>query len=338
MRLPVQEFASPATIADACRYLEAGSEAAQVIAGGTDLLVALKEGQKSPETIVDLSNVPGLDQISYSPEKGLELGALVTLRRLNRNPTIRRHYPILAQAAGQVGTVQLQTMATVGGNLCQDSCCMYFNRPELVRRPLPPCHKLGGQVCHVVPTSDACWAPYSGDIAPVLIALGATAIIADRGGETSRPLTEIFSGDGARPLTLDAGQLITGIRCPAPPDRSGAAYIKFRQRATMDYPVVGVAACLALDKADLTCVDAAIVLTGVASSPQLVPEAAELLGGTITDEKIGHVAGAASKLSYPVKNVVGSEPGYRRRMVRINVECALHESLSIAMTPPEGAP
>lgn len=330
MGLPELEIASPATVTDACRYLEAGAEAAQAIAGGTDLLQALKAGLKSPELIVDLSGIAGLDGLGYSPEKGLEIGALVTLRRLAGDDAVKSHYPVLAQAALQVGSRQLQAMATVTGNLCQDSCCMYFNRPEEVRRPLPPCHKLGGCICHVVPSSDECWAPYSGDMAPVLIALGATVTVADRDGEAVLPVADIFTNDGARPLNLQPGQLITKIQCPPPPPHSGAAYFKLRPRATLDYAVVGVAARLTLNPKDMTCANAAVVLTGVGSSPSSVGEAEGLKGESLTDETIERIAKAATKLSHPVKNVVGTHPGYRRRMVKVHVARALRESLEAA--------
>jgi len=337
MRLPELELVSPATVDEACRYLEAGGGAAQVIAGGTDLLVALKEGQQAPETLVDLGGLAGLDEIAYAPESGLEVGALTTLRRLTTNTAIQRHYPALARAAELVGTTQIQAMATLGGNLCQDSCCMYFNRPEAVRRPLAPCHKLGGRICHVVPTSPSCWAPYAGDLAPVLIALGATATVAGRSGETVMPLAEIYSDDGARPLTLAPGQFITKIRCPAAADHAGAVYLKLRPRQTLDYAVVGVAASVRLNPTDLTCRDAAVVLTGVASSPKIVAEAETLRGARLTDEAIAPVAAAATKLAYPVKNVVGSEPGYRRAMVTVHVAQALNDALAIAATCAEEA-
>ncbi len=330
MRLPEMEFVSPATVADACRYLEAGSEAAQAIAGGTDLLMALKGGQKTPRRIVDLGGVAGLDGLGYSPRRGLEMGALVTLRRLAGDPAVNRHYPVLAGAARQVGSVQLQGMATVAGNLCQDSCCLYFNRSEEVRRPLPPCHKLGGCICHVVPSSEECWAPYSGDMAPVLIALGATVTIAGREGEAVRPLAGIFSDDGARPLNLEPGQLITKIRCPAPVRHSGAAYLKLRPRATLDYAVVGVAASLTLDPKDMTCADATVVLTGVGSSPIAVHEVENLKGEKPSDEGFARVATAARKIVNPIKTVSGVRPGYRRAMVKVYVERGLRESLRTA--------
>jgi len=330
MRLPEMELVSPATVDEACRYLSASAGTAQVIAGGTDLLVALKEGQKAPETLVDLAALPGLDGIAYAPESGLEVGALVTLRRLAGDAVIQHHFPALAHAARQVGTAQIQSMATVGGNICQDSCCMYFNRPVEVRRPLPPCHKLGGCVCHVVPTSPACWAPYAGDLAPVLIALGATVTVAGRDGATDLPLAEIFTDEGAKPLNLAPDQFITTVRCPAPAGPAGAAYIKLRPRETLDYAVVGVAAGVTLNPTDLTCQDATVVLTGVASSPKIVEEAGTLRGTRLTEDVIAPVAAAATKLAYPVKNVVGSEPGYRRAMVTVHVAQALNDALALA--------
>lgn len=330
MRLPEFELASPHTIAEACGFLEGGRDEAQVIAGGTDLLVALKEGQKAPKVVVDLCGIGGLDGIDYSPYNGLEIGALVTLRQLANNADVRGHYPILEHAALQVGTPQLQSMATIGGNLCQDSCCMYFNRPAEVRLPLPPCHKLGGCVCHVVPTSPKCWAPYAGDLAPALIAIGATVTVADSNGEKTMMVAEIFSEDGARPVVLEGGQFITKIHCPPPATRTGAVYIKIRSREALDYAVAGVAARVRLDDTSDICAKATIVLTGVGSFPVVVPDTVDLWGHALTDAAIEKVAEAATKLSFPVKNVVGTEPGYRRSMVKLNVERSLREAARLA--------
>lgn len=330
MKLPEMELAHPTTVADACRHLAAGRSEAQAIAGGTDLLVALKEGQKTPRKIVDLSGLAGLDEVSHSPTNGLEIGALVTLQRLVRDPVIKDHYPVIAEAAHLVGTVQLQAMATVGGNLCQDSCCMYFNRPEEVRQPLPPCHKLGGCICHVMPNSAECWAPYAGDMAPVLIALGATVSIANPQGEEDYPLADIYSDDGAQPLKLEPGHLITRIHCPSPAPHTGTSYFKTRPRETMDYAVAGVATSLTLNPTNMICENVTIVLTGVAAAPKVVPEADELRGQVITEEAIDRIADAAVKLGFPVRNVVGAEPGYRRTMVMVNVKRSLHESLRLA--------
>ncbi len=330
MRLPKFELASPRTVAEACFYLEGGRDEAQALAGGTDLLVALKEGQKTPKLVVDLGAVEGLDGIDYAPDSGLEIGALVSLRRLAANTAIKEHYPMLAHAALEVGSPQLRSMASVAGNLCQDSCCMYFNRPAEIRLPLPLCHKLGGSVCHVVADSPKCWAPYAGDMAPALMAIGATVTVADRNGEQTMAVGDIFIEDGARPVVLDAGQIITKIHCPPPPPRSGAAYIKMRLRDTLDFAVAGVAASVRFDNGGESVAEAVIVLTGVGSCPMVVPDAAELAGGTLSETAVEKVAVAATRLSYPVKNVVGLDPGYRRSIVKLNVERSLREAARIA--------
>jgi 4-hydroxybenzoyl-CoA reductase subunit beta len=336
MRLPELELVSPETVAEACRYLEAGSEAAQAIAGGTDLLMALKDGQKHPGMLVDLNGIAGLDGLEFSPRSGLEIGALVTLRRLAGHPAVQSHYPVLVKAASRMGTLQLQEMGTVAGNLCQDSCCLYFNRSEDVRRPLPPCHKLGGCVCHVVKDSEECWAPYAGDMAPVLMVLGATVTVAGRKGEAVRPVAAIFSDDGVRPLDLEPGRLVTGIHCPAPSRHSGAAYFKLRPRESLDFAVLGVAVSLTLNPRDMSCADAAVVLTGVGSSPVTVGEARDLIGASVGDAGIERVAKAAMKIVHPVKNVSGAQPGYRRRMVKVFVEQGLRDSLRTAMAASSG--
>ena len=261
---------------------------------------------------------------------GLKLAPSLPSIDLIRDPIIRDHYPVIAEAAGLVGTVQLQAMATLGGNLCQDSCCMYFNRPEEVRRPLPPCHKLGGCICHVVPNSTECWAPYAGDMAPVLIALSATVSVSNPEGENQIKLAEIYADDGAHPLKLEPGHLITSIHCPSPAPHTGTVYFKTRPRATMDYAVAGVATSLTLDPTKLICEEATIVLTGVAASPKIVSEADELLGQVMTEEAIDRVAAAAVKLAFPVRNVVGAEPGYRRTMVTVNVKRSLQEAFRLA--------
>ena len=330
MRVPEFELVSPSTVAEACGFLGGDRDGTRVIAGGTDLLVALKEGLKTPKVVVDLGGVEDLAKIVYTPAGGLEIGSMVTLRRLAGDAMVRKHYPVLTYAALQVATPQIQSMATVGGNLCQDSCCMYFNRPAEVRLPLPPCHKLGGSVCHVVLDSPTCWAPYAGDMAPALMAIGATVTVADRNGEKTIPVGDIFCDDGARPVVLDPGQLITKIRCPAPRPRSGAVYIKMRARNTLDYAVAGVAASVRLEAAGETCAEATVVLTGVGSCPMAVSEAAGIVGKPLSDEILEKVAEAATRLSYPVKNVVGSDPAYRRDMVKLNVKRSVREAVRIA--------
>ncbi|MBI3941360.1 MAG: FAD binding domain-containing protein [Acidobacteria bacterium] len=332
MKLPKFEYAAPESLGQACRLLESRGEEAHPIAGGTDLLMALKNRQKFPKMLVDLGAVPNLSRIEYSDADGLRIGAMVSLRRLAANPIVREKYPILVQAALSVGTVQLQAMGTVGGNLCQDTCCMYFNRSAMVRQSLEPCHKLGGCICHVVSSSEECWAAYTGDLAPALLALGASVSMAGPGGEQRLPLQELFSGDGKRPIALRPGQLLAEIQVPAAPPRSGAVYLKLRQRETLDYPLLGVAVHLTLERGENGhCKTAALAMTAVDKAPILLQEAGKLAGRKLTEAQIRELARAAYKRAHPMKNLYGLTTKYRLSMVEVYVEMAVRQALESAI-------
>jgi len=331
MTLPKFEYVQPQSTAEACQLLAARGSEAHVIAGGTDLIVALKNRQKVVNMLVDLSAISGLNQISYSEADGLKIGALVSLRHLAASPVVKQKYPILAQAALAVGSAQLQAMGTVGGNLCQDTCCMYFNRSATIRQSLEPCHKLGGDVCHVVNCSEDCWATYAGDLAPALLVLGAKIKIASLEGEKIVPLTNLFSSDGKQPHTLQPGQFITEIRVPSPPPHSGGAYLKLRQRETLDYALLGVAVNLTMEPGDGICKDAALALTAVDKAPLLVAEAQHLKGKKLTDELIDELARAAREKSQPIKSLYGFTVHYRREMIPVYVELAVQQARQRAM-------
>lgn len=326
MTLPKFEYAQPRSSSEACRLLEAHGGEAHAIAGGTDLIIALKNRQKTPQMLVDLSGIPGLNQISYSDEDGLRIGALVSLRHLAANSVIREKYPILAQAASSVGTIQVQAMGTIAGNLCQDTCCMFFNRSAAVRQSLEPCHKLGGEVCHVVNCSEECWSTYAGDLAPALLVLRAKVKIADTQGEQVIHLRKLFSDDGVRPHTLMPGQLITEIQVPSPAPHSGGAYLKLRQRDTLDFALLGVAVNLTLEPEDGICNDAAVALTAVDSAPPVVEEADWLKGKRLTNKLILKFAKTVRDKVHPVKNLYGLTVQYRREMTAVYVELAVQQA------------
>ncbi|MDP2268854.1 MAG: FAD binding domain-containing protein, partial [Deltaproteobacteria bacterium] len=192
MKLPPFKYLTPQSLAEACQVAAAEGQAARLIAGGTDLLQALKYGLKKPRLLIDISSLPELARIYYSPQLGLTIGSLVTLRHLASHQAVRDNYPLLMQAALSMGSTQLQAMGTIGGNLCQDTCCIYYNRPPMSRQGLDPCYKLGGGECHAVKGSKICWATYSGDIAPALLVLKAQLIIADKDGDKTLPVNSLF--------------------------------------------------------------------------------------------------------------------------------------------------
>ncbi len=329
MSIPEFEFTRATTVSQACALLADPAQGSELLAGGTQLLFAMKNRTHTPQRLVDIGTIPGLDTITFSAADGLLIGARVTLAHLADHADVHGRYPAVAEAARLVGTPQLQSMGTVAGNLCQDSCCLYIDRAVEQRQALSPCLKLHGDVCHVVANSDLCYANYAGDLAPVLIALGASVTVASSSGQEMRPLPALFSGEGKRPIALAAGELVTSVRVPPPAPRSGAVYLKMRQRQSLDYPLLGAAAAVALDAHGL-CTRASVVLTGVDRGPVVVEEAGSLEGQPPTDAAVAVVAHAAYRRARPVKNAFGYGPSYRVKMVKPFVEQALRGALARA--------
>ncbi len=327
MPLPDFEMLTPRTLPRAVRLLSQGDGIA-ALAGGTDLLVAMKQGLKAPERLADLSGLAALRQICHLPDSGLRIGSMVTLRSLSAHGALRDHYLALWQAALAVGSPQLRAMGTLGGNLCQDACCLYYNRPPMQRLMLATCFKLGGDLCHVVPTSRTCRATYSGDTAAALLALGAHVEVAASGGAAVRPLADLFTGDGRRPIALGAGEVVTAVILPAPVAGMGSAYFKFRLRQTIDYPLLGVAAAVRIR--DGRCESVRVGLTAVERAPVLL-DVSELAGGRVLDEEMTDEIGRCARaLAHPVANVSEVTPAYRRDMVPVLVKRALNAAVAAA--------
>jgi len=330
MKLPEFEYVEAKSIKKACQLLKEKGEKAQAMGGGTDLMMALKNRLKGPEILVDLKGLPHLNRIHYSDEEGLKVGASVSLRQLAGSAVVKGKYPHLSQAALEVGTPQLQAMGTIGGNLCQDNLCLYYNRSPMLRQRLEPCHKLGGDVCHTVLRSKICWATYCGDIAPVLLVSQAKVKIVDPKGEKIIPLNQFYSGDGKKPNLLKSGQILTEIQVPVPSPFSGVAYLKFRLRKTMDYPLLGVAVNLTMERSGQICKHAKLALTAVERAPILIEEADELKGKKMSDAVVEKLAKAAYKHAHPLNNICELTPQYRKNLLKDYVKLAVQEALHFA--------
>jgi 4-hydroxybenzoyl-CoA reductase beta subunit len=281
MRLPRFEHLQPESLEEALDLLSEHREEARVIAGGTDLLVSMKHSLLTPGYLLNLKRLE-LDFIEEGKE-GVRIGAL--------------------------------------GNLCLNTRCFFYNQSQFWRQARPLCFKTGGETCHVVKGGERCYSAYQGDLAPVLIALGARAKLARKGGERVIPLLDLYTGQGEEPIALEVGEILTEVEIPAPVAPWGGDYQKLRYRGAMDFPLVGVAAVLHLDGG--SCAKAKVVLTAVASAPVVVEEASKLLEGQKPDEEaIARAAEAAYEAAHPVGNV-GSTPLYRRKMVRVMTQRAI---------------
>ncbi len=305
-------LARPATLAEAVALLT-GTPGARLLAGGTDLLPNLRDGLGTPRTLIDLSGIAGFDRIAVT-ESGTTIGAGVTLSRLAADAGIRRTLPVLAEAAIAVAGPAHRTVATVGGNLCLDTRCVFYNQSEWWRRSNDYCLKHGGESCHVAPQGKHCHAAFAGDLAPALLVIGAEVEIAGSPGARRTPLVALYADDGAKHLTLAPGEIVAAVHAPAQPPHAHAGYRKARVRGAIDFPLAGVAARVALD--DGVLAGLAVALTGTNSRPLLLEGTPMLIGRPVDEETLGRIGKLVQKQASPMRTMV-THSNYRRQVAAV---------------------
>ena len=294
---------------------------ARVIAGGTDLLPNLRRGLGEPPALVDVSGIADFSAVSRDAG-GWRLGAGVTLARLAADAGIARDLPALAQAAASVAGPGHRSVATLGGNLCLDTRCVFYNQTEWWRRSNDYCLKHGGETCHVAPQGRRCHAAFSGDLAPALIALDASVDIVAPKGERSAALADLYADDGAASLRLATGELLVAVRIPPQPAGSRSGYRKARIRGAMDFPLAGVAARATFDGARLGGLR--LALTGTNSRPLLLADTDALCGGAIDEAMLAQLGKRISKQVSPMRTTVTAS-NYRRQVAIVLAQRLLRE-------------
>src|SRR5574341_479651 len=335
LRLPPFEYLSPRTVAEAASLLAERGPEAMIVAGGTDLYPNMKRRQFEPKALVGLRAISELRRAEGSAERGLSIGAGMTLTQVSRHPVIAQAYPALAYAAGVVSTAQLRNMGTIGGNLCLDTRCNYYNQSYHWRKSIGFCMKKDGDICLVALSSPRCWAVSSSDTAPVMIALGASVRLVGPEDERVIPAQALYHDDGMEYLTKAPHEILTEIMLP-PADGLRTAYLKLRRLGAFDFPFLGVAVALRLadDGAGAragaspapTCTHAKIVLGAVASYPVEATQAESLLiGQKLTPEMIEAAAQAAARPAKPLDNT-DMLLSYRKKMTPVYVARALRQA------------
>jgi 4-hydroxybenzoyl-CoA reductase subunit beta len=310
MRLPRFRYLAPSSLAEAAAALaDLGPEAA-VLAGGTDLFPNMKRRQQTPATVVALRGIASLRGRAFSPDGGpdggpdgsLTIGALTRLSAIEHDRAIAAAFPALSRAASLVATPPIRNMATLGGNLCLDTRCSYYDQSHEWRAAIGYCMKKDGDICWVAPGSKRCWAVSSSDTAPVLCALGAEVTLVSAAGERRIAVSDLFADDGIVHLTRWPDEILAQIHVPAPAVGDRSAYVKLRRRGSFDFPVLGVAARVRLGAGG--AVEAARLFVGGAGSrPQEARAAAELLvGRTLDDDTIREAAGLIAQIAKPMQN------------------------------------
>ncbi|MDY6972337.1 MAG: xanthine dehydrogenase family protein subunit M [Thermodesulfobacteriota bacterium] len=336
MRLPRFEYVLPKTIDEAIAVLSEEREA-KLIAGGTDILVSMKQRVTTPKQLVSLREIRNIEYIDNG-NGNLRIGALTTLNSIEESAIVKEKFPMLARSAGDVGAPQHRYAGTIAGNICLDTRCIYYNQSHFWRKCRPVCYKLGGEEANCSgfetwqgfpsPKGNVCYAVYSGDTAPSLIALGAEVKINGPEGERVIPLRTLFTGDGKKPFTLGPGDILTEVILPNPSQYSAGVYLKLRLREAIDFALVGVAANISLDSKGGVCEEARLVIGAVASKPVEVAIAEDILvGKRITDNLIKEVSEAAYSEAPPLPNISGCSQEYRKKMVRVLARRAITSAL-----------
>jgi len=327
MRLPPFRYLKPKSAREAAKMLaDHARDEAMAVSGGTDLYPNMKRRQFEPKVLVGLRALEGGREVAMGEDKGLEIGGLATLQNLERSALLQAHFPALAKAAGLVSSPILRHMGTLGGNLCVDTRCTYYNQTYDWRKAIDFCMKKDGAICWVAPSSPRCWAVSSSDTAPVLIALDATVTLVGPLGERRIPVKDLYRPDGIDFVTKTREEILTAIHV-APlkgPNGMRATYLKLRRRDSIDFPILGVAVALQTAK-DGTVTKARIVLTAVESAPVEAEKAEALLvGKKLTDDLIEEAAALAYRPAKPLDNTDLSYP-YRKKMAKVYVARALRE-------------
>jgi 4-hydroxybenzoyl-CoA reductase subunit beta len=324
MRLPPFRYLKPSSAREAARMLaDHAPEDAMAVSGGTDLYPNMKRRQFEPKVLVGLRGLEGGRQISSARDGALHIGGLATLQSLERSELLQSVAPALSKAAGLVSSPILRHMGTIGGNLCVDTRCTYYNQTYDWRKAIHFCMKKDGEICWVAPSSSRCWAVSSSDCAPVLIALGAEVALASPSGERRIPVKDLYRSDGIDFLAKTREDIVTSIHVP-PLDGLRATYWKLRRRDSIDFPILGVAAAVETAK-DGTVSKSRIVLTAVESAPVVAEKAeAALVGKKLTDDVIEEAAALAYRPAKPLDNTDLSHP-YRKKMAKVYVARALRE-------------
>jgi xanthine dehydrogenase YagS FAD-binding subunit len=307
------EWANPTSINEAAQLLNVMpasrdiDEAPRPIAGGQDLLTTMKEYTSRPSRVVNLKSIRGLDRIEGDGKKGLTIGALVTLSQLEEHAAVRASFPGLAEAAHSVATPQIRNLGTVGGNLCQRPRCWYFRLEEVI------CLKKGGSQCYAATGENKYHAIFGGgpsyivhpsDLAPVLVALGASVSVVGAEGKRVIPLEKFFTlpaeGNIRRENVLKNDEIITQIQVPASGFAAHSTYLKFKERESLDFAMAAVAAALELQ--NKTVKQARVVLGGVAPIPWRVPDVEKFLTGkTLSTEVLAEAARRALEGAKPLE-------------------------------------
>jgi 4-hydroxybenzoyl-CoA reductase subunit beta len=315
LSLPQFKLLRPRSLDEAIGFLSRYGVNMRVLAGGTDLIPSMKQKLFEPEYVMDLRGIAAMRGIKPLADGGVELGALATLRDIERSEFLRQHYPVLTEAAATVASPVLRNMGTLGGNICLDTRCLWYNQSLTWRKGCGFCIKKDGDLCHVAPGGTKCWAAFSADTPPALLCLHADIEIVSATGVRRIPLADFYTGLGDSYRKLQPNELATRVFLPASSADYRGVYRKLRVRGSIDYPLAGVAVVFKRSNGHVS--DARIGITAVNPAPLLVKGAGELLQGKVIDDALAEAVGDLAARTAKPLTTSALTPEYRREMIRV---------------------
>ena len=321
MRLPDFDFIKPIKLEKALNALHDYGKEAGILAGGTDLLVNMKYRVKRPKTVISIKSVPELRTISSDRKGVTNIGACVDLSELSENGFIAEHFTSFRHAIRSIASRHIRNMATIGGNLCLETRCWYYNQSEQWRAARMPCHKLRGNICHAIKGSKRCHAINSSDTAPILIALDAEVSLEKKGHKRTIPVREFYRDNGAKPNVVEPGEMLTSLLLPKQSRGSLSTFIKFATRKGLDFAEGNIAARGQQSGKNLT--DVRLIIGSMASAPIVLKKASEIIAESgLTEHAIEKAAETVRTEMGTVTNLF-TPAGYKRQMAEVLVKRAL---------------
>ena len=310
----------PRAIPDALAHLSDHAANTRILAGGTDLLPSMRQKLFEPQHVLDLRRIPELKGVRET-EQGIEIGALTTLREIEHSSILKKNYPVLTEAAKTVASPLIRHMGTIGGNICLDTRCLWYNQSLTWRKSCGFCIKKDGDLCHVAPGGSKCWAAFSGDTPPALLCLNAEIEIASAANSRRIRLRDFYTGEGDNYRRLQPNELVTKVILPQSAYGYRGIYRKLRVRGSIDYPLAGVA--VAIKRSNGRIEDIQIALTAVNPAPVLVAGLSVITNnGAIDDRAAEHAAELAARTAKPL-TTSALTPEYRREMIRVFTKRAI---------------
>lgn len=289
--------------------------ALRVIAGGTDLIPSLRQRLFEPEYVLDIRHIAELRGVHPRAGEGVEIGALTTLNAIEHSEFLRQHYGLLREAAATVASPVLRNMGTIGGNICLDTRCLWYNQSLTWRKACGFCIKKDGDLCHVAPGGKKCWAAFSADTPPALLCLNAEIEMVSPTGTRRIPLRDFYTGVGDDYRKLEPNELLTRVLLPEASADYRGVYRKLRIRGSIDYPLAGVA--VALKRSNGQVLHGRIAITAVNPAPLLITGASQMLEGQKVDETLADAIGELAARTAKPLTTSALTPEYRREMIRV---------------------